>query len=64
MCLYDNVKELAKKQKIPIYKIEEELGIASGSMCKWNEISPSADKVLGVAKMLGTTVEELFKNGS
>ena len=63
MRLYNNIKTIAKQQKIPIYKIEEEIGIASGSMCKWNEISPSVDKVLGVAKMLGTTVEELFRNG-
>lgn len=61
MSLYNNIKKLAQLQKIPVYKIEEELGISSGSICKWNEISPSAEKVLGVAKILGTTVEELMK---
>lgn len=64
MCLYSNIKAKAKAQKIPIYKIEEELGIASGSICKWGENRPSVDKVLAVAKILGTTVEELLKNGS
>ena len=59
--LYDKIKEIAKKNSIPIYKIEEDCSFAQGSMCKWNEISPSWDKVKKVADYLGTTVDELIK---
>ena len=57
--LYDRVKKIAKSQNIPIYKMEEDLNFASGSVCKWNEIKPSYDKVVAVAKYLNTTVEQL-----
>lgn len=57
--LYEIIKAIAKEKKIPIYKIEEELGIAQGSLCKWNEIKPSYDKVVNVAAILDVSVEEL-----
>lgn len=59
--LYQKIKALAKERKIPIYKIEEEIGIASGSLCKWDEIDPAYGKVVKVAKVLGVTVDELSK---
>ena len=59
--LYQKIKALAKEKKIPICKIEEQLEIAQGSICKWGTISPSYDKVVGVAKILGVSVEELLK---
>lgn len=57
--LYQKIKAIAKNKKIPIYKIEEELKIAKGSICKWGDVSPSYDKVVGVAKILNISVEEL-----
>lgn len=59
--LYENIKAIAKEKKIPIYKIEEELEISQGSICKWNEIKPSYDKVLRVAQILDVSVEELVR---
>lgn len=57
--LYDRLRELSKEKKIPVCKIEENLEIAQGSISKWNEIKPSYDKVVGAAKILGVSVEEL-----
>ena len=54
--LYEKIKAIAREKKIPIYKIEEELGISQGSICKWNEIKPSYDKVLRVAQILDVSV--------
>ena len=59
--LYEKIKNKAKERGIPIYKIEENCGFAQGSMCKWNEISPSWDKVKKVADCLEVTVDELIK---
>lgn len=60
--LYENIKALAKKKGIPIYRIEKELDIADGSICKWNNINPGVDKVAKVAKYLNTTVDNLLKD--
>ena len=59
--LYNNVKEIAKSKGVPIYKIEEDLNFSSGSICKWNEIKPSYDKVVAVSNYLGVLVEDLVK---
>lgn len=58
--LYDVIKEIAKKNGIPICKIEEDCGFSQGSMCKWNEISPAWDKVQKVADYLGVSISELI----
>ena len=57
--LYKTIKHLAKSKKIPIYKIERELDISQGSICKWDKVKPSYDKICGVASILGVSVEEI-----
>lgn len=57
--LYDTIKAMAKEKNIPIRKIEEDCGFAQGSMCKWNEISPSWDKVQKVSKYLKIPITKL-----
>lgn len=49
MMIYDRVKALAKKRNVSIRKIEIDCGFSQGSVCKWNEVSPSAEKVKKVA---------------
>lgn len=53
------VKEIAKEKKIPLCVVEKEAGIASGSISKWDEITPSFDKVCRVAKILKVNVNKL-----
>jgi hypothetical protein len=55
--LYDKIKEIAKEKSIPIYKIEEDCGFAQGSICKWNEISPSWEKIQKVASYLKVSTD-------
>ena len=57
--LYETIKRLAKSKKIPIYKIEMELDISKGSICKWDKVKPSYDKICGVARILGVSVEDI-----
>lgn len=57
--LYENVKRIADAQNVSILQIERECGIKPSSIYHWNENKPSYDKVVLVAKYLGTTVEEL-----
>lgn len=62
MMIYDRVKALAKKQNVSIRKIEIDCGFSQGSVCKWNEVSPSAEKVKKVADYLKTSVDEILKS--
>ncbi len=54
------VKEIAKREGIPLYALEEKAHIARGSISKWDEINPSFDKVFRVAKELNVTADELI----
>lgn len=59
--LLENIRKLAKEKKITISEIEKEIGIANGSLCKWDSVKPSYDKVANVAKILGVTVDSLLE---
>jgi hypothetical protein len=61
MALYNNIKEITKKKKIPIMKLESYCGFSQGSVCKWNDISPSVGKVKKVADYLNVKVDKLLQ---
>lgn len=54
------VKEIARDKKIPLYVLEEKANIAKGSISKWDDISPSFDKVSRVAGILKVNVNKLI----
>ena len=60
--IYQNIKRLAKSQKIPISKIEKDCGITPRYICTWNKRNPNPYTLVKVATYLGTTVEELIKD--
>lgn len=62
--LSEKVKEIAKEKHISLHQIEKDVGIAKGSISKWNVISPSFDKVVAVARQLDVDVNELVENAS
>lgn len=59
--IYQNIKKVATSKGISIRKIEKDTGLVLCSIYHWDNIIPSVDKVVKVAKYLGTTVEELTK---
>lgn len=59
--IYDNVRRLCEKKKIAIGKMEKDLGLSNGSICKWNENEPGIHKVQKVAAYLGVPIEKLLK---
>ncbi len=58
--LYDNVKKLCDKKGISIGKMEKDLQLSNGSICKWNENEPGIRKVQKVAEYLEVPIEELL----
>lgn len=60
MNTYERIKEIAKKKKVSIYKIETDLGLSNGSIHKWAKHTPIADKINAVADYLGVSANYLM----
>jgi len=58
--LYTTIKSLCKEKKVPVFKMEQDLGFSRGSICKWNVSKPSVDKVKKVADYLHVSIEKLL----
>ncbi len=61
MSLKENIRKYSKEKGIPVYKLEEEIGVSKGSISKWDDVKPSVDKVKSVADYLDVSIEELLK---
>lgn len=57
--LYQKIKVIAKEKGIAISEIERKCKFSQGSICKWNEVNPSFDKVVSVAECLEIPISEL-----
>lgn len=62
--LYDNVKAICDEKKISIGRMEKDVGLSNGSVCKWNENEPGIRKVQKVANYLGVPIESLLEDDS
>ena len=59
--LYNNIKELCAKKNTTINKLEDEAGLARGTIYRWDKSMPSLDSVYKVAKCLNVTINRLLK---
>lgn len=59
--LYTAVKEICKRRRIPISRLERDAGLANGVIRKWDRNSPTLRNVLAVANCLGVTLDDLLK---
>lgn len=60
MNLTETIKRLCDKKTISIAKLERELDFANGSIRKWTDAVPSADRLAKVADYFGVTVDYLL----
>ncbi len=58
--IYDNVCQIARKKGLSINSIEKETDLGTGSLCKWNSVSPTVRNLKKVADYLGVSIEELL----
>ena len=58
--IVEKIKERAAVKGLTIRKFEIAAKLSNGAIARWNEKSPSIDKVFRVAKVLGCTVDELI----
>lgn len=61
MRIYDNICMAAKKTGISINSIEKIAELSTGSLCKWNTVSPTVRSLKKVAVALGVPVEKLLE---
>ena len=56
-----NITTLRKKSGVTVKNIEDTLGVSKTAICKWQrgETMPSIDNLVGLAAMLGVTLNEI-----
>ncbi|WP_085832889.1 helix-turn-helix domain-containing protein [Clostridium merdae] len=58
--LYENVKELCKKNNITFAHLERKLEFGNGTVRKWEVASPSVERLEKVADYFGVTTDWLL----
>lgn len=59
--IYDTIKALCKKRGLSVTSVEKEAGLSNGAISKWNDSSPTVDKLNAVAKVLNVKVDCLLR---
>lgn len=59
--IFDKISKKASEKGMSINSIEEKAGVSTGSVYKWNTVSPTVKNLAKVAEVLGCTVDELLK---
>lgn len=61
MNLYDNIKEIADRKGLSIREVERRASLGNSTVRKWNDISPSVENLIKVAKVLKVKPNRLLK---
>lgn len=64
MLLTERIKTLAEPLNMTFASIERDIGIGRGTIRKWDQNCPAADKLLKVANLLNTTMDYLMTGQS
>ena len=61
--MYKNYEAIRDSKGLSDYKVAQETGIAPSTISDWKagRTTPKADKLLAIARCLGTTVEALME---
>lgn len=60
MSLVSRIKELSKEKSLNLKLLEEQAGFGNGTIRRWDNSPPSADKLLKIAHLLNTSCEFLL----
>lgn len=59
--IFENIKRLADAKGMSIRAIENQVGLANGTIGKWRESEPSVINLNKVAQVLEVTIDELIE---
>lgn len=62
MTTFERIKELAKKRKLTLSKVNDLAGIGTNSIYRWKTQSPTVNNLKKVAKVLHTSTDYLLGN--
>ncbi len=57
--LIENIRNLCKKNKVSISKLEADLLLSPGLISRWSKSMPSLDKIADIADYFGVSIDEL-----
>lgn len=57
--IFTKLKKICDERGISIRLLEREAGISVGSICKWDESSPTLEKLNAVCNVLEITIDSL-----
>ena len=57
------ITELCRERKISVLELERRAGLKQRTVYRWDDSIPAVDKVKAVADVLGTTVDDLLREG-
>ena len=59
--ILEKVVALCEAKGITLYRLENDLNFANGTIRKWDEANPRVDKLKAVADYFGVTIDELLR---
>lgn len=59
--MVERIRELCKEHGTNFKQLEEKTGLANGSVARWDNSSPSAEKVRRVAEFFGVTCDYIIR---
>lgn len=59
--IFDRISERAKEKGISVNSLEAQAGVSTGSIYKWNIVSPTIKNLKKVAEVLGCGIEDLVE---
>lgn len=58
--IFDKISKKAHERGISINSLEAKAGVSTGSIYKWNKVSPTIKSLAKVTAILGCTIDELL----
>lgn len=58
--LYNKIKEICRSKGISVTAVEKKAGLSRAAISKWNDSSPTVEKLQLVAKVLEVTLDDLL----
>ena len=58
--IYDKIKDVCKSKGVSVTSVERKAGLSNGTISKWNDVSPTVNKLNAVAKVLKVKIDTLL----
>lgn len=60
MTIYTNIKYLADRKGITIKQLEKECNLSNGTIRRWDNQSPSVDRIYMIAQYFNVSIEDII----